>query len=235
MICEKGLYRPYDGASQWQKQHESTTQNDTLRVWARQRDTGETEYRLVSRVDHLLASDFLEVQLNIKFRKDWDTWVKELTQLECEEGASRHGPGEACVYRWVQTMPGRLLYPREYIYLREVFHDPEEKLITILARDIPGYTEKTKNVPVEKYRSCMMIKYDDEDKPGFTYLITYHDDVSKVLPRVFTRWANGAGARWSHDKVLDKAAQLAQERAQSKTTLDRTNKPVDNAAAKTHA
>ena len=35
-------------------------------------------------------------------------------------------------------MPGGLLRAREYIYLREVFHDPKNKTVTIIARELPG-------------------------------------------------------------------------------------------------
>jgi len=82
----------------------------------------------------------------------------------------------------------------------------------------------------------MIIKYDEEDKPGFTYLLTYHDDVSKVLPRVFTKWANGKGARWSHEKILEKTEQVAQDR-----TLNLLNEPSNgnpqtgNCTSKSHA
>ena len=32
------------------------------------------------------------------------------------------------------------------------------------------------------YKSCMVITYDDFDSPGLTVMLTYHDDVSKILP-----------------------------------------------------
>ena len=74
----------------------------------------------------------------MRLRKEWDTWVKELDVLECWEGNGESAAGESCAFRWVQKMPGGLLSPREYIYLREVFHDPENKTVTIIARELPG-------------------------------------------------------------------------------------------------
>ena len=37
-------------------------------------------------------------------------------------------------------------------------------------------------VRVGNYKSCMVITYDDFDSPGLTVMLTYHDDVSKILP-----------------------------------------------------
>ena len=46
--------------------------------------------------------------------------------------------------------------------------------------------KKTQNkkglVRVENYRSVTVITYEDFEKPGFTSMFTYHDNVSKILP-----------------------------------------------------
>ena len=65
----------------------------------------------------------------------------------------------------------------------------------------------------------MIIKYDSEVDPGFTYVLTYHDDVSKILPKFFTKWANGTGARWSHDKILAKTVEVEKRRKGYTTTF----------------
>lgn len=204
LTCPNGIYNQAaaEGFSEWTQCHHSVETSNSLSVWTRKRDTGEKEYRLWSRVDHLSWKDFLQVQLNVEFRKEWDGYVKELAQLECDESSRAD---ESCIFRWVQKMPGGLMYPREYIYLRDVFHDAESKTVTIIQRDIPGYPEEnSKLVRVKKYRSSIVIKYDAEDGNGFWYLITYHDDVNKVFPGWFSKWADGPGARWSHNKILEK-------------------------------
>jgi len=179
---------------------------------------------LVSQVSNLHWRDFLEVQLNIRLRKEWDTWVKELDLLDCSENGEISD--ESCVFRWVQKMPGGLLRAREYIYLREVFHDPKNKTVTIIARELPGLDPDKKLVRVEKYRSCMIIKYDNESSPGFTYVLTYHDDVSKILPKFFTKWANGSGARWSHDKILEKTGEVEKQNKDAKKAfMAENNRP----------
>ena len=52
------------------------------------------------------------------------------------------------------------------------------------------------------------------DAKGFSYLLTYHDDVSKILPGWFQAWANGRGARSSHDKIISKCLELEKRREQ---------------------
>lgn len=46
-------------------------------------------------------------------------------------------------------MPGGLLRAREYIYLREVFHDPKNKTVTIIARELPGLDPDKKLVSLK--------------------------------------------------------------------------------------
>ena len=68
---------------------------------------------------------------------------------------------------------------------RELFHNKEDKLITLVSREVdhPKYDEVEKGlVRVENYRSVIVITYEDFDKPGFTSMFTYHDNVSKILP-----------------------------------------------------
>ena len=100
------------------------------------------------------------------------------------ESAQWNGRDEGVVIRWVAKMPA-FLSPREYIYFREVFHNKEDKLIVIVARecDHPQFEQVEKGlVRVENYRSVTVITYDDFEKPGFTSMLTYHDNVSKILP-----------------------------------------------------
>ena len=56
-------------------------------------------------------------------------------------------------------MPGALLKSREYIYLREVFHFPEDRMVIIAAKDVPGVDAEKKTVRVENYQSVMVIQY----------------------------------------------------------------------------
>jgi len=76
----------------------------------------------------------LELQKNVDYRKEWDKWVKELYLIECTGSSDWNGREEACAIRWIQNMPG-FLTPREYIYLREIFHDKNNKLIILISRE----------------------------------------------------------------------------------------------------
>lgn len=215
IFCDGGVYSD-QAATDWKISHESKTINDALKVWNRKRLSGETEYRLYSKVENIHWRDFLDVQIDCDYRKEWDAWVKHLSALECENEKEAE-IGESCVYRWIQKMPGALLSPREYIYHREVFHYPEERTVVIAAKNVLGIDEVPNLVRVHNYKSVMIIKYEDDNLKGFSYLLTYHDDVSKILPGWFQAWANGRGARSSHDKIIAKCHELEKRRQKSVT------------------
>ena len=169
----------------------------------------ETEYRLFTNVNNISPRDYLELQTNVELRATWDTWVKvqdihvlidqnfnhfpiflkirdiKIVESLTPESAQWNGRDEGVVIRWVAKMPA-FLSAREYIYFREVFHNKDDKLIVIVARecDHPQFDQVEKGlVRVENYRSVTVITYDDFEKPGFTSMLTYHDNVSKILPK----------------------------------------------------
>jgi len=42
----------------------------------------QTEYRLYSNIENIYWQDFLEVQLNCDYRKEWDSWVQLLEPMQ---------------------------------------------------------------------------------------------------------------------------------------------------------
>jgi len=214
IVCKEGIYDKFDGCTDWKMTHSSQSERDQLKVYTRKRPSGETEYRLFSKVETITPRDYLELQLNVDYRKEWDQWVKELYLIECTGTSEWNSRNEACAIRWVQKMPGGFLSPREYIYFREFFHDEENKLIVLTAReaDHPEYPPSKGLVRVNNYKSCMVITYDDFNSPGLTVMLTYHDDVSKILPSVFRRWSDNKGMRDSQEKLLNQAEKIAQNR-----------------------
>ena len=64
--------------------HDSTTDRDHLRVYARTRHTGETEYRLFTKVNNITPRDYLELQTNVELRATWDDWIKERVFFVCQ-------------------------------------------------------------------------------------------------------------------------------------------------------
>lgn len=127
----------------------------------------------------------MELQTNVELRATWDTWIKSIGIVDTLTDSSWNGHDEGVVIRWVQKMPA-FLSAREYIYIREVFHNRDEKLIAIVARecDHPDHVNQEKGVVrVDNYRSVTVITYEDFDQPGFTSMLTYHDSVSKCLPK----------------------------------------------------
>ena len=128
--------------------------------------------------------DYLELQTNVKLRATWDTWIKSIEIIDTLSDNGWNGRDDGVVIRWIQKMPA-FLSSREYVYIREVFHNRDDKLIAIVSRecDHPDVKQEKGLVRVENYRSVTVITYDDFNKPGFTSMLTYHDNVSKILPK----------------------------------------------------
>ena len=85
VVCAGGIYDKYEGATDWNKMHDSTTDRDHLRVYARTKHTGETEYRLFTKVNSITPRDYLELQTNVELRATWDVWIKEWVILRLSD------------------------------------------------------------------------------------------------------------------------------------------------------
>ena len=93
-----GIYDKYEGATDWKMMHDSTTDRDHLRVYARTRHTGETEYRLFTKVNNITPRDYLELQTNVELRATWDDWIKEWAIFVCQTEISIEHVVSSCSF-----------------------------------------------------------------------------------------------------------------------------------------
>lgn len=76
---------PLDKSSPHYKNHwEPYLQREDLMVWRRQRENGCFEYKVYGKYDDVTAIDFLKVQIDINYRKIWDTNAVALDVVETE-------------------------------------------------------------------------------------------------------------------------------------------------------
>ncbi|TGZ58502.1 hypothetical protein CRM22_009602 [Opisthorchis felineus] len=82
------------------------------------------EYRLCGTYKDISALSFLEVQLNIDYRRFWDNRIVTLEYLNSSPNEA-HSPNTFCdVLRWVARFPFPLAQ-REYIYVRRWWLEPD--------------------------------------------------------------------------------------------------------------
>ncbi|KAH8877558.1 StAR-related lipid transfer protein 7, mitochondrial [Schistosoma japonicum] len=80
------------------------------------------EYRVCGQFNDISASSFLEVQLNLDYRRRWDD---KIVELHCLTPHDRHS-NDFDIIRWVVRFPFPMVN-REYIYLRRWWMQPVDK------------------------------------------------------------------------------------------------------------
>lgn len=85
--------------------------------------TAKYEYRLCGAFQDISALSFLEVQLNLDYRRHWDSRVVALEYIHPTNGTHKSGPGDCDTIRWVTKFPFPFAQ-REYIYRRRWWLEP---------------------------------------------------------------------------------------------------------------
>ncbi|RCN43658.1 hypothetical protein ANCCAN_10357 [Ancylostoma caninum] len=132
------------------------------------------EYKCVGTYYDITPSSFLDVQNDLKYRKEWDPNVMTLDLLKEE--------GEHELIRWVQKYPYPL-YPREYVYARRTWISDDCRMIVVDSEVVPTHLipGSNKNVRVSTYTSRMAVRSHREfDERGLG------EQNSDFFPQYFT-------------------------------------------------
>ncbi|XP_017300561.1 stAR-related lipid transfer protein 7, mitochondrial [Diaphorina citri] len=135
------------------------------------------------------AEDFLQVQINVDFRKEWDQTAIELKILE------RDPKTETDVVYWELRFP-RFFTNRDYVFLRRCKVDETRKVITIINQSTnhSNCPPKSGKHRVKEFWSYMVIKpTTDFDKPGLEFVITYFDNPGIRMPAYISSWLTFTG------------------------------------------
>ncbi|CAH8536222.1 unnamed protein product [Heterobilharzia americana] len=106
----------------------------SIRVWRRpvkvsmynnegncSKPSNKYEYRVCGQFHDISASSFLEVQLNLDYRRNWDDKIVKLDYITPSDVHN----GDFSIIRWVVRFPFPLVN-REYIYMRRWWMQPDE-------------------------------------------------------------------------------------------------------------
>ncbi|VDM30820.1 unnamed protein product [Hydatigera taeniaeformis] len=210
-----------DGTGFVDSEWECVIDRPDLRMWRRpscknsngssKMAVGLYEYRVCGTFSDISALCFLEVQLNLAYRRYWD---KSVVVLESKKSANAAGSE---VIRWVARFPFPLAR-REYIYARRWWltttgvgdqslaliisrvsnMQPTDSAasITVVPQDAGWANDEESQsggglVSVRSYESNMLIRsHGTIDEPGMDYFLIYLDDPQLVL-------STGAASRLS--------------------------------------
>ncbi|XP_022408227.1 phosphatidylcholine transfer protein isoform X4 [Monodon monoceros] len=147
--------------------------------------TGLYEYKVFGFLEDCSPDLLADVFMDLDYRKQWDQYVKELYEKECN--------GEAAVY-WEVKYPFPMSN-RDYVYVRqrrELDHEGQ-KIHVILAQStsMPQFPEKSGVIRVKQYKQSLAIQSDG--KRGSKVFMYYFDNPGGQIPSWLINWAAKKG------------------------------------------
>ncbi|XP_055692419.1 stAR-related lipid transfer protein 7, mitochondrial-like [Lutzomyia longipalpis] len=157
-----------------------------LIIWRQMQPCGKFVYKVYGEYTDVSAQDFLHVQTDLEYRREWDSTAiaLELIDTDTSPGSNSH------VIYWEMLWP-KLFANRDYVYNRRTFVDRKRQVIVIANRSThhPRCPVKPPNQRVSDYWSYMVIKPSKSFKStGLRFVLTYFDDPGIVIPPAVTSW-----------------------------------------------
>ncbi|XP_043439939.1 phosphatidylcholine transfer protein isoform X2 [Prionailurus bengalensis] len=142
--------------------------------------TGLYEYKVFGVLDDCPPALLADVYMDLDYRKQWDQYVKELYEKECN--------GETVVY-WEVKYPFPMSN-RDYIYIRQRQELDMEgrKIHVVLAQStsVPQFAERPGVIRVNQYKQSLAIESDG--KKGSKVFMYYFDNPGGQIPSWLINW-----------------------------------------------
>jgi hypothetical protein len=177
--AEKPLMSSYDD---WKVFIEK---NDLV-VWRRLHSSGNYEYKVYGSYSDVSAEDFLNVQIDINYRRQWDTTAVALNVVETDPDPASHSD----IVYWEMLWPA-LFANRDYVFNRRYLVDYKSKTLFLVSKSTkhPSCPKEQTKYRIEDYWSYMVIKpYTELNKPGIEFSLTYFDNPGVNIPASVTTW-----------------------------------------------
>ena len=142
-------------------------------TWRSEVRPGLYAYKVYVHYEDITAEDFLHVQTDVEYRRQWDNTALSLEIIDQDPAK---GSNSQVIY-WEMLWP-KLFANRDYVYNRRFFVDRAKRVIVIVNKSIkhPKCPQKPKNQRVDEYWSFMVIKPKTTfNKPGVEFVLTYFD------------------------------------------------------------
>ncbi|XP_072759495.1 stAR-related lipid transfer protein 7, mitochondrial [Anoplolepis gracilipes] len=147
-------------------------------------------YKVYGSFSDVTADDFLQVQIDVDYRKQWDPTAQELTIIETDPKLESSVSHSTDIIHWEMIWP-KLFSNRDYVYQRRWIVDRDKGLVIIVSRvtEHPDVPERRGIYRVKTYWSYMVIKpYTEFHEPGIEFGLTYFDDPGVAVPTAVTAW-----------------------------------------------
>ncbi|CAK7311893.1 Phosphatidylcholine transfer protein [Vulpes lagopus] len=146
--------------------------------------TGLYEYKVFGVLDNCLPDVLADVYMDLDYRKQWDQYVKELYEKECN--------GETVVY-WQVKYPFPMSN-RDYIYIwqrRDLDLDGRKIHVILQSTSVPQIAERSGVVWVNQYKQSLAIESDG--KKGSKVFMYYFDNPGGQIPSWLINWVAKSG------------------------------------------
>jgi hypothetical protein len=166
------------------------------------------EYYCAGTYDDISPNHFIQAQMDVAYRRQWDANVIDLSVLESDDKT------DSQVVRWVAKFPYPM-NPRVYIYVRRRLDNMEKKTVLILSKALSSseYKDTSNYVRVTTYKSHLLVRaHTDFNQKGMDYVLVYYDDPQAAVPSVAYSWVLHYGGPTFLQKVHD-AARALQDRS----------------------
>ncbi|XP_043667368.1 stAR-related lipid transfer protein 7, mitochondrial-like [Vespula pensylvanica] len=165
-------------------------------IWRKEEeDTGLFAYKVYGSFSDVTAEDFLQVQIDIDYRKQWDITAHELQIIDTDPQSTKSKNHSTDIIYWEMIWP-KLFANRDYVYQRKWVIDKDKRVVVIVSKGTnhPNAPIKPGTHRVRTYWSYMVIKpYKDFHQPGIEFSLTYFDDPGIRVPSAITAWVAVAG------------------------------------------
>lgn len=166
-------------------------------IWKRQEpDSGGLfAYKVYGSFPDVTAEDFLQVQIDVDYRKKWDPTARELQVIDTDPRSGQSCSHSTDVIYWEMIWP-KLFANRDYVYQRRWIVDREKGLIVIISKvtEHPDAPTRPGIYRVTSYWSYMVIRpYTEFHQPGIEFGLTYFDDPGINIPAGVAAWVAMSG------------------------------------------
>ncbi|XP_054010029.1 stAR-related lipid transfer protein 7, mitochondrial-like isoform X2 [Hylaeus anthracinus] len=161
-------------------------------IWRREEPNcgGLFAYKVYGSFADVSAEDFLQTQIDVDYRKEWDPTARELQIIDTDPASQTSTDNRSDVIYWETIWPS-LFANRDYVYQRRWVVDKERRLIIIISKgtDHPDAPCKPGLYRVTTYWSYMVIRpYTEFHQPGIEFGLTYFDDPGVNIPSAVASW-----------------------------------------------
>ncbi|XP_066595531.1 stAR-related lipid transfer protein 7, mitochondrial isoform X2 [Prorops nasuta] len=157
-------------------------------VWRKKEPNDLYTYKIYGSFPDVTAEDFLQVQIDIDYRKKWDTNACVVQLIESDPISVSCKDQSTDIIYWEIKWPVMFLN-RDYVYQRRWVIDRENGLIILISKGTthPDVPVKPGVYRVTTYWSYLVIKaHKDFDEPGIEIGLTYYDDPGINIASVTT-------------------------------------------------